>query len=109
MGCIDAEIGNRIRLMRTLVGMSQEKLGQLLGSTFQPIQKYEKGANRISTGRLLDVAHIFGAPINAFYEGLSEPSSESPALVTLMQNFSGQDLQFSLAITRIKDVKLRRH
>jgi transcriptional regulator with XRE-family HTH domain len=57
---IDAQVGNRVRLRRMLVGMSQEKLGELLGLTFQQVQKYEKGVNRIGAGRLFHVAKILG-------------------------------------------------
>jgi len=91
--------------------MSQDKLGQLLGLTFQQIQKYEKGINRISAGRLLEVALGLGVPITYFYEGLSIVAPGAPGNETAMQSFplSGQDLKLSLAFTRIKDVKLRKH
>jgi transcriptional regulator with XRE-family HTH domain len=65
----DAFVGNRVRLRRMLIGMSQEKLGELLGLTFQQVQKYEKGVNRIGAGRLWQVAQILSVPINYFYEG----------------------------------------
>src|SRR6476660_6812019 len=68
---IDAQVGNRVRLRRMLVGMSQERLGELLGLTFQQVQKYEKGVNRIGAGRLFDVARILGVPIDYFYESVS--------------------------------------
>ena len=105
----DTQIGGRVRLLRTLVGMSQEKLGRLLGLTFQQIQKYERGASRISAGRLLEVARVLGVPISSFYEGLSEPPSQTPAIVTLLQSLSGQNLQLTLAFARIKDANLRKH
>lgn len=109
MGHVDAQIGSRIRVMRTLLGMSQEKLGQLVGLTFQQIQKYEKGLNRISAGRLLEVARVLGVPINSFYDGLLEPTSAIPSNVTLIQNFSGEDLKLSIAFSRLKDARLRKH
>src|SRR6202008_2707432 len=68
---IDAQVGNRVRLRRMLIGMSQERLGELLGLTFQQVQKYEKGVNRIGAGRLFEVARILGVPIDYFYEGVT--------------------------------------
>src|SRR5579864_7871430 len=65
---IDAQVGNRVRLRRMLIGMSQERLGEMLGLTFQQVQKYEKGINRIGAGRLFEVAEILGVPISFFYE-----------------------------------------
>jgi transcriptional regulator with XRE-family HTH domain len=106
---VDAQIGSRIRLMRALVGISQEKLGHLLGLTFQQIQKYEKGTNRISAGRLSEVARVLSVPISSFYEGLSEHTSDTPTNISLMQSLSGQELQLSLAFARIKDATLRKH
>src|SRR5438477_12750561 len=65
---IDAQVGHRVRLRRMLVGMSQERLGELLGLTFQQVQKYEKGINRIGAGRLFEVGGILGVPISFFYD-----------------------------------------
>ena len=67
---IDAQVGNRVRIRRMLIGMSQERLGDLLGLTFQQVQKYEKGVNRIGAGRLFEVSRILGVPIDFFYEGV---------------------------------------
>src|ERR1700754_2600069 len=66
---VDVQVGNRVRIRRMLIGMSQERLGGLLDLTFQQVQKYEKGINRIGAGRLFDVARIRGVPIEYFYEG----------------------------------------
>ncbi len=68
---IDAQVGNRVRIRRMLIGMSQERLGDTLGLTFQQIQKYEKGINRIGAGRLFEIARILGVPIDYFYDGVS--------------------------------------
>ena len=62
---VDVHVGSRIRMRRQLIGMSQEKLGELLGITFQQVQKYEKGANRISASRLYFTAKIFGVPVSS--------------------------------------------
>src|SRR5271155_462078 len=67
---VDVQVGNRVRIRRMLIGMSQERLGDLLGLTFQQVQKYEKGVNRIGAGRLYEVSRILNVPIDFFYEGL---------------------------------------
>lgn len=69
-GPIDRHIGGRVRTRRILLGMSQEKLADALGLTFQQIQKYEKGINRIGAGRLLQIAGILDVSIEFFFEGL---------------------------------------
>ncbi len=69
---IDIHVGSRIRLRRTMLGMSQEKLGESLGITFQQIQKYECGANRISAARLWQLAEALQSPVSYFYDGLEE-------------------------------------
>jgi len=66
----DAHIGGRIRLRRTMLGMSQEKLGEALGLTFQQVQKYERGANRVSASRLQGVAEALDVPVGFFYDGM---------------------------------------
>src|SRR3990172_2371342 len=72
---IDAHVGSRVRLRRMLLGMSQEKLGEHLGLTFQQVQKYEKGVNRIGASRLFDLSHVLGVPVQFFYD-------DAPACVT---------------------------
>jgi len=66
---IDAHIGDRVRAARKALGISQTMLADALGITFQQLQKYEKGVNRVSAGRLFDIAHALGLPIDYFYEG----------------------------------------
>ena len=76
---IDAHIGSRVRLRRLTAGVSQEQLGAALGVTFQQVQKYEKGANRIGAGRLYRISRILGVPVSYFYEGLAKTNgSETP-------------------------------
>jgi transcriptional regulator with XRE-family HTH domain len=67
---VDVHVGNRLKLRRTMVGMSQDKLGQMVGLTFQQIQKYEKGANRIGASRLYQFATLLDVPPAYFFEGL---------------------------------------
>src|SRR4030042_2052483 len=68
---IDVHVGARVRLRRMILGMSQEKLGDSLGLTFQQVQKYEKGTNRIGASRLFDLSQVFGVPVQFFYEELA--------------------------------------
>jgi transcriptional regulator with XRE-family HTH domain len=111
---IDAQVGNRVRIRRMLIGMSQEKLGDLLGLTFQQVQKYEKGVNRIGAGRLYEVARILGVPIDFFYEGVAAGQqgsgfAESESAPPVMEFVSsGEGLQLSLAFMKIKDPKVRK-
>jgi len=68
---IDVHVGGRVRLRRTLLGMSQEKLGEALGLTFQQIQKYERGVNRIGASRLFDLARVLDVPIGFFFDDMA--------------------------------------
>ncbi len=75
----DRHVGMRIRLRRISIGMSQERLGELLGLTFQQVQKYEKGMNRVGAGRLVDVAAALGVNVGYFFEGYVKPGAgDSP-------------------------------
>ncbi|UFN48681.1 helix-turn-helix domain-containing protein [Roseomonas sp. OT10] len=67
---IDVHVGGRVRLRRTLLGMSQEKLGEALGLTFQQVQKYERGVNRIGASRLFDLARVLDVPIGFFFDDM---------------------------------------
>lgn len=66
---VDRHVGSRVRMRRITVGMSQEKLGEALGVTFQQIQKYEKGTNRISASRMQNIAQVLGVPVSFFFDG----------------------------------------
>lgn len=90
---IDVHVGNRIRMRRQIVSMSQERLGELLGITFQQVQKYEKGSNRISASRLYNTAKILGVPVQFFFEdvpgeedkgGFAEGKSDDSVMTALM-------------------------
>jgi transcriptional regulator with XRE-family HTH domain len=70
---IDAHVGSRIRLRRTLLGLSQERLGDALGLTFQQVQKYERGINRVGASRLFDLARVLDVPISFFFDDMPEP------------------------------------
>ena len=73
---IDIYVGSRVRMYRTLKGLTQEALGEALGLTFQQIQKYEKGLNRIGASRLWDISQALGIPVAYFYEGISEETKK---------------------------------
>ena len=113
---IDVHVGSRVRLRRNMLGMSQEKLGEALGITFQQIQKYEKGANRVGASRLQPIATVMNVPVSFFFEdapgesgevirGLSEEGST--AYVVDFLN-SAEGLQLNRAFVKISDPKVRR-
>lgn len=112
----DVHVGGRIRLRRNMLGMSQEKLGESLGITFQQIQKYEKGTNRVGASRLQAIASILSVPVAFFFEdapgadgsenkGLAEDSSTSFVVDFLS---SAEGLQLNRAFARISNPKVRR-
>src|SRR5205085_9600728 len=113
---IDRHVGSRVRMRRMMLAMSQEKLGDALGLTFQQVQKYEKGANRIGASRLQQISHILQVPVAFFFEGApSLPGQQtdgmgeapSPAYVSDFLATS-EGLALTKAFMRIKDPKLRR-
>jgi len=114
---IDVHVGSRVRLRRMLLGMSQEKLGEHLGLTFQQIQKYEKGINRIGASRLFDLAKVLGVPVQFFYEELPASSSgdgttafaERPAENYAVEFLGSREgLELNKAFARITDPRVRR-
>src|SRR5215469_4848440 len=76
---IDVHVGSRVRLRRTLLGMSQEKLGEAIGLTFQQVQKYERGANRIGASRLYDLGRVLDVPVSFFFDDISPDTLAPPA------------------------------
>jgi transcriptional regulator with XRE-family HTH domain len=83
---IDVHVGARVRLRRTLLGMSQEKLGEALGLTFQQVQKYERGVNRIGASRLFDLSRVLDVPIGFFFDDMPpEMSGDKRARFTGFQ------------------------
>jgi len=78
---VDIHVGGRIRLRRTLLGMSQEKLGKAIGLTFQQVQKYERGTNRVGSSRLFQLAKVLNVPVSFFFDDMpNEVSGGNPAL-----------------------------
>ena len=72
---IDVHVGARIRVRRTLLGLSQEKLGEMIGLTFQQVQKYERGSNRVGASRLFDLARVLDVPMSFFFEDMDDKPS----------------------------------
>ena len=78
---VDVHVGGRIRLRRTLLGMSQEKLGKAIGLTFQQVQKYERGTNRVGSSRLFQLAKVLNVPVSFFFDDMpTEVSGGTAAL-----------------------------
>jgi transcriptional regulator with XRE-family HTH domain len=77
---VDIHVGSRVRLRRTLLGMSQEKLGEAIGLTFQQVQKYERGANRVGASRLFDLSRVLDVPVGFFFDEMPDDvAASSPA------------------------------
>ena len=111
---VDKYVGSRVRMRRIMLGMSQEKLGEALGLTFQQVQKYEKGTNRVGASRIQQISEILQVPVSFLFEGSPaatgrEAGSEavSPAYVSDFLATS-EGLALTRAFTRIGDAKLRR-
>lgn len=112
----DKYVGSRVRMRRLMLEMSQEKLGEKLGLTFQQVQKYEKGTNRIGASRLQHISQILKVPVAFFFEGVSgtgkqaEDGSSKAPVVDFVSDFlsSSDGLALTKAFTNIKDSKLRR-
>ena len=112
----DMHVGSRIRLRRNMLGMSQEKLGESLGITFQQIQKYEKGTNRVGASRLQAIANILSVPVAFFFEDLPGEQAtgtrgfaeDSSAAFALDFCTSAEGLQLNRAFVKISDLKVRR-
>ncbi len=84
---VDVHVGNRIRLRRTLLGLSQEKLAAMLGLTFQQVQKYERGMNRVGASRLWDIGKVLDVPVEFFFEDMDKSvASQSPRMFSLPNN-----------------------
>ena len=109
---IDTHVGSRVRMRRLILSMSQEKLADAIGLTFQQVQKYEKGTNRMGSSRLQQIANVLKVPVTFFFEGAPGQSkqdgkAQSPAFVfDFLATSDG--LALTKAFMRINDAKLRR-
>lgn len=117
---VDVHVGARVRLRRKILKMSQEKLGEQLGVTFQQVQKYERGANRVGASRLWKISEVLDVPVSFFYDGLSTEyggQNDSPALMAaepdqspLVYEFinSSDGVSLAKAVLQIKNKAVRR-
>ncbi|WP_031550292.1 helix-turn-helix domain-containing protein [Parvularcula oceani] len=117
---MDIHVGSRVRLRRMMQGMSQDKLGEELGLTFQQVQKYEKGVNRIGASRLYDIARILGVPVQFFYDdfgdgpetmiGFAEtsPDKNEDKADFLSVLSTPEGMQLCRAFAKIPDYQVRR-
>jgi transcriptional regulator with XRE-family HTH domain len=109
---VDRHVGSRVRMRRIMLGMSQEKLGEGLGLTFQQIQKYEKGTNRIGASRIQQISEILQVPVSFLFEGSPGSSTvfdEAPSPAYIADFLAtAEGLALVRAFTRISDIKLRR-
>jgi len=114
---IDKHVGSRVRMRRMMLAMSQEKLGNSLGLTFQQVQKYEKGTNRIGASRLQQISQILQVPVSFFFDGAptvgtaprAEGFAEAPSPAYVSDFLATSDgLALTKAFMRISDSKLRR-
>jgi transcriptional regulator with XRE-family HTH domain len=111
---IDKHVGSRVRMRRMMLSMSQEKLGDALGLTFQQVQKYEKGTNRVGASRLQAIANILQVPVSFFFEGAPHlpghsgmGEAASPAYVSDFLATS-DGLSLTKSFMKIRSGKLRR-
>lgn len=109
---VDIHVGTRIRIQRNVLGMSQDYLGKELGISFQQVQKYEKGTNRVGASRLQEISNILQVPASFFFEGIEnegdKPKSNSTAIDPVMTFIqSKQGLELNKAFINIKDDKVR--
>lgn len=114
---IDKHVGSRVRMRRMMLNMSQEKLGDALGLTFQQVQKYEKGTNRIGASRLQQISNILQVPVSFFFDGApnipgaaqADGMGEAPSPAYVSDFLASSDgLALTKAFMRISDSKLRR-
>jgi len=105
---VDTHVGSRIRLRRTIVGMSQEKLGKAIGVTFQQVQKYERGVNRVSAGMLWRLGQVLDVPVPFFFEDFAAGETQQPAVADDQVMMRRETLELVRAYYRITDPALRR-
>ena len=110
---VDLHVGARVRMRRRLAGISQEKLADALGLTFQQVQKYERGANRVSASKLFEIAIALKTPVAFFFEGLPDPSASeagAPAVEAGLHDFlmTAEGLELAGLFPRLRRGHLRR-
>lgn len=108
---VDVHVGTRIRLRRKTMKMSQEQLGEQLGITFQQVQKYERGTNRVGASRLWGISKVLQVPVQYFYDGLLDgveegENSEPPEIYKFINSSDGVAL--AMAVSQIQNKSVRR-
>jgi transcriptional regulator with XRE-family HTH domain len=114
---IDLHVGGRVRLRRKFIGLSQEQLADALGLTFQQVQKYERGSNRVSASKLYAIARTLGVPIAFFFDGLADPMDGDQgdevqhAAERMVMDFLGtsEGLELATLFPQIRRGPVRRH
>ncbi|APO79274.1 transcriptional regulator protein (plasmid) [Rhizobium etli 8C-3] len=109
---VDIEVGRRIRMQRRVLGMSQSALAERVSVTFQQVQKYEKGSNRVGASRLQGIADCLNVPVSFFFEGMSGADESESALVKGMDDLTGfistaEGLALNRAFLAVKDARIR--
>ncbi len=116
---VDVHVGSRVRLRRTMLGMSQEKLGKAINLTFQQVQKYERGANRIGASRLYELSQVLDVPISFFFDEMppsvgARPRGRTPGLSEGVEPYGAdpmvkrETLELVRAYYRIRDPRVRK-
>ena len=110
---VDLYVGGRIRLRRRTLGVSQEKLAEDLGLTFQQVQKYERGANRVSASKLYEIARSLSVPVALFFEGLNDPVSggvAEPGADAILHDFlmTSEGVELASLFPMIRRPRIRR-
>ena len=112
---VDLHVGARVRMRRRIRGVSQEKLAEALGLTFQQVQKYERGANRVSASKLYEIASALQTPVAYFFEGLPDPcqgdgAAASPSSEQVVHDFlmTAEGLELASTFPRLQRGPLRR-
>ncbi len=104
---IDEHVGNRVRLRRTMLGLSQERLAEALGVSFQQIQKYERGGNRISAGRLYSISRVLNVPVSFFFQDVPGHKTGESAAEDDESLARRETLELVRAFYRIRDPRVR--
>ncbi len=110
---VDLYVGGRIRMRRRTLGVSQEKLAEDLGLTFQQVQKYERGANRVSASKLYEIARSLSTPVAFFFEGLNDPTTSAPGEApqdNAVHDFlmTNEGLELASIFPKVKRTRVRR-
>lgn len=102
---VDVHVGTRVRLRRTLAGMSQDKLGNALGLTFQQVQKYERGANRIGSSRLYQLSQILDVPVSFFFDDMPAEITGKATTGASMKGITSKDVRVLRELSELSEAQ----